>query len=81
MIKFYIISTFISIFILLINGKTMDSRLIEEGYISHTKYSFIEKLRLSLYMFIPILNILLTFVVLFNYEETYNALKLERVAK
>jgi hypothetical protein len=73
MLKFYIISTLISIFVVRISVLAINSKLKREGYkYNKIKYSLTEKIQGYIALFVPILNILLALISLFFYEKIYN---------
>jgi hypothetical protein len=72
MLRFYIISTIISIVIIIVCSKAMLNKAKCEGVASERKkYSIAEKMQRMIPLLIPIFNIFLALIFIFCEEELY----------
>ncbi len=69
LLKLYIISTLISFIIVTISAKSMAIKLKREGLKGKNKPSIWEKTHSTLPLFIPIFNIFLAILMIFNFKE------------
>jgi uncharacterized membrane protein len=79
MLKFYLISTFISVMVFIISVVALGYRLKREGYIATETYTFWESLHSSLPILAPILNIIIALGCIFNSDEAYEKVKSKRI--
>lgn len=76
MLRAYIISTAITLVIFTINSLAIRARLKREGYKKKdSNASIFEVLQASIYLFIPILNIITALTVQFKDREVYEKVK------
>lgn len=79
MLKLYIISTVISMFVILVNVQAHSNKLKRKGYIDKNKYSIAEYFQSFIIMVVPILNIIIALYMILNMEKCYETLKGNRV--
>lgn len=76
MLKFYIITTLISITILYLTSQSIKARLKREGHVFKSEKTLIEQVHGCLPTLIPLLNIFIALIAVFFYEEAYQKVKL-----
>ena len=77
MLKFYITSTTITLFVVLITLLSVYKELKRDGYKIKTLSSYPERIRAWLPFLIPFFNIILALIMIFGYEEIVTKLKIK----